>query len=245
MHSQQLLTQQAITASSNGKWNESISLNEQVLAEEPNDVAALNRLAFAYMQLGNMKKARQTYEKVLTIEKYNVIAQKYLGLLKKKVKPVVNTPQIGAEDFIEEPGKTKSVSLTRLADPDKLQATAVGTACKLVVKTHRINVVTQDGTYLGCLPDDIAHRLQKLISCGNQYSVRVQSTTKKSCIVFLKETFRSENCPFATSFVNTNTTRTHLHHDDVLLDETPLDIGDAEVDTEEMETTDDASDSNE
>lgn len=236
MQSLQQLCAQAITSAKGNSWPDCIRLNEEILVLEPTNIAAMNRLAFAYMQHGKPKKAKEVYEQVLKLEKFNVIAQKYIKLLKARVRPVVTHHSLAAEDFIEEPGKTKSVALTRLADPEKLQSVAIGTPCKLIVKTHRINVQTEDGVYLGSLPDDVAHRLQRLLACGNVYTMRVQSPTKKSCTIFFREVHHSPSCPFATSFPQ-NSIRVPILQEDALLSDIPLDTRETGDEGEEVDDT--------
>lgn len=230
----QLFTNQAIAAASTGDWEGAKTFNEQILEIETANIGALNRLGYALIQLGNPRLAKHTYESVLAIERFNPIALKYLQLLKSKI-----TPQIASvsdsSDFIEEPGKTRSTSLQKLADPAILQSIPTATKCALVVKNHRVNVITAgSNTYLGCLTDDLAFRLQKMIAAGNEYTVFVQSTTKKSCQVFLKETLHNPASPFATSFP-LNTAARGAHQEDVLLDEAPLDVRET---GDEVEATD-------
>lgn len=235
----QLFTNQAIQAAATGKWDEARTSNEAILEIETTNIGALNRLGYALIQLGNPRLAKQTYEKVLTVERFNPIALKYLQLLKSKITPQ-SVSMTNPGDFIEEPGKTRSTSLQKLADPAVLQSISTATMCSLIVKNHRVNVlVTNSNTYLGCLPDDLAFRLQKMIAAGNEYTVVVQSTTKKSCQVFLKEVLHNPASPFATSFP-LNTIARGAHQEDVLIDEAPLDIRETgdEVETSDAEEPD-------
>ncbi|MEP7167605.1 MAG: tetratricopeptide repeat protein [Candidatus Woesebacteria bacterium] len=232
----QQFTIQSINAAAAGDWEEAKRLNEKIIDLDPNNIGALNRLAYCEMQSGSVRKSKELYEKVLSLERFNPIATKYVALLKSKIKPQLLSNTLSG-DFIEEPGKTRSVSLSKLADPAVLQSISTATPCLLIVKNHRVNVVTEQGaTYLGCLPDDIAFRLQKMILADNKYSVCVQTTSKKSCIVFIKEIFKSPNSPFASSFPLSNQLRSS-HQEDVLLDETPLDIRETgdEVDTHDFD----------
>lgn len=230
-----LLTSQAITASTQANWNEGVTLNEQILELEPQNIGALNRAAFCYMQLGNFSQAKKYYNQVIELEKFNTVANKYIAILKQKDKPIPKVLATTYQDFIEEPGKTKSVSLQRLADPDVLQTIATATPCVLIAKNHRINVQTENGMYLGCLPDDITFRLLKLIGAGNTYSAHVQSSTKKSCIVFIREKFHAKNSPYATPFPLGSGQRGISIQEDVLLDEAPLDTRETGNESEEIE----------
>lgn len=237
----QSLATQAIKASQDRNWEQSIKLNEEIVELEQNNIGALNRLAFAYLQAGKTAKAKKAYETVLSLEHHNSIAQKYLALIKQKV-DIIPPSAVSHEDFIEEPGKTKSVSLQRLADPDVLQRTSSATPCELVVKKHRVDVKTLESkVYLGSLPDDIAFRLQRLIESGNKYSVFVQSTGKRSCIVFIKEVSRGQGVHSTPSFPISNA-QGPVFQEDVLLEEAPLDTretGSDEVETEFEERNED------
>lgn len=235
MNSIELQTSQAIKASQEGNWTEGKRINALILKENPENIGAMNRLAFCEMQLGNTSAAKKLYDGVLKRERFNSIALKYSTLLKQKVAFVPKTVS-SPEDFIEEPGRTKSVALQKLADPDVLQAVPVATACVLVVKNHRVNVQLKDSkTYLGCLPDDIAFRLQKLIKLGNDYAVYVQSTSKKNCIVFIKEIVRGKDALRTPSFPAGNSHHSPSFHEDVLLDEAPLDTRETGNDETEMD----------
>lgn len=227
MNTIQQLTTQAVNASQTGNWQEGKEANESIVALEPDNIAALNRLAFCEMQLGNTKQAKKLYEQVLEKERHNSIALKYMELLNQKVQ-LRPTVLANHNDFIEEPGKTKLVTLQRLADPDILQSIPTATECGLVVKNHRVNIVTNQEIYLGSLPDDIAFRLQKLIQGGNKYRVLVQSTSKKHVTVFIKESFRSAECAFATSFPLTSKNQAPVVTADEVMaeDETPMETTD-------------------
>ena len=83
----------------------------------------------------------------------------------KKIAPVtINTFQ---ENFIEEPGKTKTIALCRIADPSILTTISVGTPCTLIVKQHRISVETEQGNiYVGSLPTIFRTIFQNLLLVG-------------------------------------------------------------------------------
>ena len=128
------------------------------------------------------------------------------------------------ESFIEEPGKTKTVSLCRIADPSILTTIPVATHCKLVAKQYRIMVETDNGMYLGSLPDDLSHSLTKLIKGGNEYKTVVKSATRSACIVFIKELSRSKRQAHLNSFPSASSTRSSGLHEELLVDSSPVDV---------------------
>ena len=81
----------AIAAALSYNWKESIRINTLLIKENKNDIAALNRLGYAYAQNGQKTLAKATFEKVLKLDAYNQIALKHiknLGSIKKKGDPM-------------------------------------------------------------------------------------------------------------------------------------------------------------
>jgi tetratricopeptide (TPR) repeat protein len=195
------LAQKAIAHALHGNWNEAIDLNAQILKNTPEDVDALNRLARAYSETGKMNKARKTAKKVVKLDPFNNIAIKSLEKWKKvsKVngaKKSSSSPQY----FLEEPGKTKILSLLHTGD-DKIIATLdAGDEVVINTRSHKLSVCTQDGKYIGKLPDDLSARLRKLIKYGNEYKVFIKSIDNKDVKVFIRETKRDKKLEDIPSF---------------------------------------------
>lgn len=194
------LAQQAITCALNLEWNTAKDLNLQILKKDSQDLAALNRLAKAYSELGDNKKAIQTAKKVLSLDQYNKIALRSLEKWQHLGK--TNTKASGpfsATEFIEEPGKTKLVTLLHLGDQKIVANLDAGDEVKLVNHGHRI-AVEASNKYIGRLPDDLSLRLKKLIAHGNEYRVIIKSTEKGEIKVFIKEAFRAAKIKDVPSF---------------------------------------------
>ena len=182
------LKQLAITAAKTSDWSKAIDANTTILERTPQDTAALNRLGVAWIQLKSHKKAKTTFEKVLSIDKTNLLAQKNLDRLKTNKHVDINL--VGLEDFIEEPGKTRVVELHRLAGSSVLSLLAAGTACTLKVKKRYISVEAGNH-YVGALPEDLSFRLTKLINSGNTYRCFIRSVSNHHVSVYLREEFRA------------------------------------------------------
>lgn len=182
------LAHKAVSAALDGNWELALSLNNEILESDQEDVDALNRLARAYAELGNTKKASEISQRVLDLDPFNTIASKCLSRWKelgngKGLRSKCTDPC----DFIEEPGKTKILTLINTG-PDSLLATLdAGDEVKLNPHGHRISVVTSDGHYIGKLPDDIGAKLKQLIKHGNVYKVLIKSNDKNQLKVFIKE----------------------------------------------------------
>lgn len=195
----------AITAAINSSWDQAIALNQKILKENPSDIPALNRLAFAYFERGNIRKAQQFYRRVLSFDPYNHIASKNLKKInefrcKKLNRNNKKSPMLTSV-FLEEPGKTKVVGLVKLASKSILSQLRPGDILKLCPKKHTIMVEDCQNIYVGVIPDDLSFRLLKFIKAGNKYDAFVRSVSKNSLLIFLRETFRSQRFKNVSSFV--------------------------------------------
>lgn len=221
-NSAQTLALAAITAALENQWTDALKLNEKILAADKSNVEALNRLARAQSCLGFAQKAQKTYKKVLETDPYNIIALKNLEKLSRANGAPQSTlnGQSGtngqtqnvnlSQVFLDEPGKTKLVSLINLAPPSTLAILNCGDQLTINPKNHSITVSSQNGTYLGAFPDDIAHKLLTFIAGGNQYEAYVKSSSIKSLVLFVRETVRSAKFGNQPSFM----ARSSLFDDD-------------------------------
>lgn len=193
------LAQKAIDEALKGNWEEALSLNKEVLKQNPEDSEALNRLARANFEIGNLKQAVSCYKKALKLDPYNTIAKKALlrfGKMKethvkskkKKTPAGNNAPALSLADiFIEEPGKTKAVPLIHLGDESVISVLTMGEEVRLIPHSHRVSAQTQDGNYIGRLPDDVSRRIIKLTRAGNQYRSLVKSVFPQAVKIFIRE----------------------------------------------------------
>lgn len=191
------LKTKAIKAALSGDWKEAAKLNNKLLKENEIDCETLNRLALAYKALGNTKKSITVYQKVLKIDKYNSIALRNLSILKngQKTATVNLAAQMvttNSNIFLEEPGKTKIVSLVNLAPAPKILSLYPTESLSLCIKRKSVFVIDQKENYIGALPDDISYRLTKFMQYGYKYACFVKSVDKKGLSVLIKETERGK-----------------------------------------------------
>jgi len=193
--------QQAINEALQGNWQKALDLNKKILKDDPKDIEALNRLAKAYVELGQVASAQKTAQSVLKIDPFNSIAEKCLDKWKglKKVEKHKPCSATGGS-FIEEPGKTKIVSLLNLGSDKVLAKLDSGDEVKLNPHGHRISALTLEGKYVGRLPDDIGSRIKRLLLLGKEYSTLIKSVDKKEVRVFIREIKSSGNAIRLTSF---------------------------------------------
>lgn len=204
------LHRQAIEAALRCSWQEAVKINQRITREDPQNIDALNRLAYAYFELGNLKQAKKYYHQTLKYEPYNPIALKNLKVVQafkkdslKESQQALPTP-ISSSSFLYEPGKTKVVPLLKVAEPKKLSYISAGFLVQMVVKQRGITVVDNQGRYLGVLPDDTSFSLIRLIKGGNKYDCVVKSVRLNSLSVVIRETFRSKRFKNQPSFLDQN-----------------------------------------
>ena len=202
------LSQQAIDAALSSDWEKAIKLNIKLIKEFTNDVDALNRLAHAYFEMCNYKLAKKYYSQALETDSYNPIAIKNLKILQsfKKLngqKPVLSNhhAKISSSLFLHEPGKTKVISLLKVAEPQKISKAYCGMSVELISKNRGITILDENGGYLGELPDDTAHRLIKLIKGGNRYLAFIKSIRVNGIAILIREIYRAARFKNQPSFL--------------------------------------------
>ncbi len=223
------LSQSAIKAALDGLWQQAVDFNLDILEAEPNNLAALLRVAKAYTNLNKINQDKKYYHKVLLLDKYNPIAKRNLSRLPKiknfHLPRIIKMP---IHVFLEEPGKTKSVSLVRLTDEKNLAALEIGEPIDLVVHPKSISV-NKNGRYLGRLPEDLAFRLAHLIRRGNQYEAFIRSISPDRLQIFIKEIQRSKRNQQIPSFTTLKMDRYQAFLPADVLYEEPLVMNDNET----------------
>jgi tetratricopeptide (TPR) repeat protein len=205
-----LLQRQAIDAALSCEWYQALELNQKLLALDPENVDGMNRLAKAHCELGQYLQAKKIYEQVLKLDAYNSIAQKNLKKVSsyKKNGTVQNSHGTGngftlsPSMFLQEPGVTKLVSLTKVAEPNRLLTLSNGSMVNIVPKNRGITISDGNNQYLGALPDDIAHHLLKLIKGGNKYIALIKSVKANGMTIILREVYRSKKFRNQASFLD-------------------------------------------
>lgn len=203
------LAHQAIQAAIKGEWKTAETLNRRILNTSPEDIEALLRLANASRQLGKIKEATTLYEKILKVEPHNLFASRAMERI-KKVKRGINLAQHAlTNSFLEEPGKTKTVLLVYVAPTRILASLDTGEPVDLVARPHRISVTTENGVYIGRLPDDLSARLLGFIKGGNEYEAAIKSVNGNRVQIFIRETKRSPKFAITPSFPSDDFSTNH------------------------------------
>lgn len=195
------LAQKSIDLALKGSWEEAIKINKEILKETSEDTDTLNRLAKAYFENGNTSFAVKTCQKIIKIDSFNSIALKNLSRWKSVKKHVpCSVHSSKPTSFIEESGKTKIVTLLNLGDAKIISTLNTCDEVFLNAHTHRVSLTTEDGKYIGRLPDDLALRIRRLISLGNAYQSFIKSVDQKEIKIFIKEVQKSQKSKNIPSF---------------------------------------------
>ncbi len=203
----QSLSRLAIDAAINCRWDEALEQNKKLLELEPENVDCMNRLAKAYFELGTYNEAKKLYHQVLELDPYNTIADKNLkkvNTIKKDGITHTNGNQMvmSASFFLQEPGTTKMVNLVKVAEPQKLLTLSAGTLVNLNPKSRAITVTDNNNTYLGALPDDVAHNLLRFLKGGNKYQSFIKSVKSNGITILIREVVRSKKFKSQASFLD-------------------------------------------
>lgn len=189
-------SEQAVQLALAAQWNEALNINLELIEDYPEDIDTLNRLGRAYTELGNINKAKAAYQKVLTLDQYNSIAAnnlKRLSNLKaadaKRIQPIAVHPAM----FLEEPGKTKVMSLNDLAMGSVLVTLRTGDTLELNSNNKTVAVL-KDGKRIGKIPEEWSEIIARAMEAGSDFVAVIKAVTlgkEPEVSVFVKETKRS------------------------------------------------------
>lgn len=198
------LTQKAIELAMQGRWEEAVAVNREILDSFPSDPDAYNRLGRALMELGRYPEARQAYQQALELDPYNSIAKKNLERLAvlgdqagaPQREPQRVTPQL----FMSEMGRTGVVLLEHTAPQEVLARKAAGDEVFLRVDNQRLIVEDAQGTYLGEVEPRHALRLIRLMQGGNRYAAAIASIGDDQVRVMVREVYQHPDLAGRLSF---------------------------------------------
>lgn len=176
-----LTTDKAVNAAVKGNWNEAIKFNQEILSKFPNDVPALNRLGRALIASGDLEGAKDAYARSLKADPLdNAVASVQLSRIEDglKAKPKMANPGM----FVEESRKTIIVELDM-----KVNTVLPGEKLVIVQDGSILKLQTEEGGYLGVIPQYVSSAMVQLMAGGNKYSAYFISRGK----AFIREDFRS------------------------------------------------------
>ena len=194
---------QAIDLAMQGRWQEAVAANQNLLESFPGDVSACNRLGRAYTELGEFSHAREAYGRAIELDPYNTIAQKNLNRLAHldEVNGDLNdAPYVEPQHFIEEPGKAGVVDLCHLGPPQVLAKMVAGDKVYLRVDGAGLMVENGRGEYLGQVGSKDGQRLIRLMEGGNHYTAAIVSAAADRVTTIIREIYQDPSQANRLSF---------------------------------------------
>jgi tetratricopeptide (TPR) repeat protein len=186
-------SKEAIDLAMQGRWQEAVAINQEIIGNFPDDVDACNRLGRACMELGQYSQAREAYSRAVELDPYNTIANRNLRRLDDLKEPVgleVEKDKVEPHHFIEEIGKAGVINLYELA-PKEIRARMVaGDKVYLKVDGSILTVENNRGEYLGRVDPKHSQRLARLMLGGNQYTAAVVRSTADMMTIIIREIYQ-------------------------------------------------------
>ncbi|HET7034088.1 MAG TPA: tetratricopeptide repeat protein [Thermomicrobiaceae bacterium] len=193
-----------------GRWDEAIQTNREILESFPRDVEAMNRLGKALIAQHRFDEALEAFQNALKIEPQNAISQRNATRLEQTIAAGMteNAPppsaipaaEVTSAMFVEEVGKTYVTDLVR-PNPDLLfTGIAPADEVELHVQGREVEIRDREGRRLGQLEPRIALRTAQMVESGNRFRAFVVALTGNTIRVILREVFRNPEARWRVSF---------------------------------------------
>ncbi|MEE9248828.1 MAG: tetratricopeptide repeat protein [Dehalococcoidia bacterium] len=202
--SQQTLARDAIALVTEGRWQEAVELNREILERFPNDSNAYNRLGKALMELGRYSEAQAAFSRGLDTDPGNTIARKNLQRLealagKDCARQAVQS-KVAPHHFIEETGKAGVTRLINMGEREVRIRLGAGVAVGLRIDGNKLMIDSLAGEYIGQVEQRLATRLLELVKGGNRYEGSITSSGEDGVTVILREVYQDPSQADKVSF---------------------------------------------
>jgi tetratricopeptide (TPR) repeat protein len=166
------LSKLAIKAAYNQNWEEAITINQQILNQDENNIDASLRIGLAYLQTQDYKNAKKVYAKVLEIDPINKIALDKMEQVKNKKAEDFIVPD--NDSLLKEPGNSVEVNLDILtkgitADKFKFNDELI---LKVSGKTMSIHRDDEKQSLINYLPDQVVKGISKAKKSDAEISIK-------------------------------------------------------------------------
>ena len=165
-------TDAAIACALAQDWGKAVEANRAVLQIAPNNIEALNRLAKALLELGELEEARDAVDGALQIDSANTIARRNRDRLEHiagAAKLAAPRKVISAHLLMSETGKSTIATLIDATDRTAVGHLSSGEALTLSREANRLLVHSSRGEPVGRVHPRLAQRIFSLMDAGNQY----------------------------------------------------------------------------
>lgn len=223
------LVEEARRASLEGRWEDAVELNQNLVERSGRDAEAHNRLGRALLALDRVPSAIEAYASALRADPANMIARRNLQRLEtlRNVAPGDGLSTNGESGptkplmpktavFIEEVGKTWVDELVNPVVREELAEILPGEQLQLEVSDGRLVIKREDGRRLGEIEAKTGERVVGLIENGNRYEVYALGLSSQSLRVILREAHRDQSQGTTISFPRQITSRAYMRERDLL-----------------------------
>ena len=207
--SKRQLFAEAQSAAIEGRWEESLTINDKILERFPREAEALNRKGRALIELRQLGAAREAYAESLKSDPANMIARRNLQRLEMLYNRPDGAPEGAdtsptmlpkANTFVEEIGKTWVDELANPADLSHLAEVSPGEQLSINVEDGKVFVVSDDSVKLGEVGAPMSQRLADLIEGGNRYDAYALGISRQSLRVIIREVHKDPALATKVSF---------------------------------------------
>jgi tetratricopeptide (TPR) repeat protein len=166
------LSKLAIKAAYNQNWEEAITINQQILGQDENNIDASLRIGLAYLQTQDYKNAKKAYARVLEIDPINKIALDKMEQVKNKKTEDFIVPD--NDSLLKEPGNSIEVSLdilTKGITTDKFKFNDE-LILKVSGKTMSIHRDDEKQSLINYLPDQVVKGIAKAKTIDAEITIK-------------------------------------------------------------------------
>jgi hypothetical protein len=204
------LVADAILAATEGRWNDALTLNEQMLERFPRDAEALNRKGRALIELRQLETARSAYHEALKSDPANMIARRNL----QRLEMLYNRAEGSTDEsstresstlprsnvFVEEIGKTWVDELANPAELTHLAEVSPGDQLVIEAIDGKVYIRSVDGMALGEVGSPVSERMAQLIAGGNRYEAFALGISSHSLRIIIREVYKHPSQATEISF---------------------------------------------
>ncbi len=197
------LVEDAIKLAMQNRWQEALALNQKIIEMFPDDVDAHNRMGRALTELGRYEESRAAYQRSISIDPHNSIAQKNLrrlAQLSSSEAPPPASEKLDLRLLATETGKTGILNLVQIPDRAVLARMGVADRVRLEVNGRALMVYNSRNELIGQLEPRASQRLIELIKGGNGYTAAILDPEDTHPQVIVKEVYQHPSQAGKVSF---------------------------------------------
>ena len=192
-----------------GKCDEAVEINREILSENPDNVDALNRLGKSLLETGLIKEAIEAFKNALNLSPNNPIATKNLHKLIEKYSSTTMKDQklktlSSPKSANEEYGKVAIVDLVNQTTKDNLDEVEDGEEIQLAIMDKIVKALSVKGERIGQVEPKLGARITKLIKAGNKYKAFIKKIDGNRVKLLIREIYQHPSQIRVVSFPNIN-----------------------------------------